>query len=84
MSLLSLKRKEIEPLLKRIINHYNGLTLLIDGVDQPKEEKKYKEDHCVLINEVNQYFNSYKEIKKEIFNLIKSIIHHDNQKKLLN
>ncbi|GAA4272862.1 hypothetical protein U6A24_06235 [Aquimarina gracilis] len=78
------KRKAIEPLLKRIINHYNELTILVDGIDQPAEEKKYKVDHGKLLEEVSEYLIAYKEIKRSIFDLIKMIMKQSKQKRLLN
>ncbi len=78
------KRKNIDPLLKRIINHCNALTILVDGEDQPAEEKQYKEDHRLLLIEVSDYLNNYKDIKREIFELIKTIMKQSKQKRLLN
>ncbi len=81
---LSQKRKVIEPLLKKIINHHNKLTVLVDDVDQPKEEKQYKEDHRLLLKEISKYFNTYKEVKRKVFEFIKTIIKQGKQKRLLN
>ncbi len=81
---LSQKRKVIEPMLKRIINHYNELTILLDGIDQPVEEKKYKENHSKLLVEVSEYLMDYKDIKRSIFDLIKTIMKQSKQKRLLN
>ncbi len=81
---LNLKRKNINPLLKNIIKHHNGLTILVDGIDQPEEEKKYKENHKELLVEVSAYFNNYKQTKRRIFDLIKTIIKTNKQKRLLN
>ncbi|MBQ0734788.1 hypothetical protein [Aquimarina celericrescens] len=81
---LSKKRKVLEPLLKKIINHYNELTILVDGVDQPAEEKEYKEHHRELLVEVSEYLNEYKEVKRKIFELIKTIMKQSKQKRLLN
>ncbi len=81
---LSQKRKTIDPLLKKIINHHNELTIILDGIDQPTEEKKYKEVYRKLLAELNEYSNTYKEVKKKIFELVKSIIKKDKQKRLLN
>ncbi|WP_024768129.1 hypothetical protein [Aquimarina macrocephali] len=80
---LSLSRKGIDPLLKKIINHHNELTILLDGVDQPIKEKQYKEDHWALTIEVSTYLNRYKEIKRKVFDLIKAIIKESKQKRLL-
>lgn len=81
---LSLSRKDIDPLLKKIINHHNELMILLDGVDQPIKEKQYREDHWELTMAVSKYLNSYKEIKRKIFDLIKAIIKEGKQKRLLN
>lgn len=81
---LSSKRKTLEIMLKKVIVHYNNLELLIDGVNESKKEKKYKEDHYKFAVEVSNYFNAYKETKKNIFELIKGIIKKNKQKRLLN
>ncbi|WP_299431305.1 hypothetical protein [uncultured Aquimarina sp.] len=81
---LNLKRKEVNPLLKKVIKHCNELTILVDGIDQPEEEKKYKENHQELLVEVSAYFDNYKQTKRRIFDLIKTIIKTGKQKRLLN
>lgn len=80
---LSLSKKNIEPLLKKIINHHNELTILLDGIDQPTEEKKYKEEHRKLMVVVNDFLKEYREVKRNIFDLIKIIIKQSKQKRLL-
>lgn len=81
---LSISKKEIEPLLKKIINHYNELTILLDGIDQPIEEKKYKDEHRKLMIVVNEFLLKYREVKRNIFDLIKIILKQSKQKRLLN
>ncbi len=81
---LSQKRKDIDPLLKKIINHLNELTLLVDGIDEPKKEKQYKEDHRLLLVEVSKYLDHYKQMKRKVFELIKNIMKQSKQKRLLN
>lgn len=80
---LSQLNRKIEPLLKKIINHINDLIILVDGVDQPAEEKQYKNIHSELMVEINNYGLEYKENKRKIFELIKQIIKQKNQKNLL-
>ncbi|OED41028.1 hypothetical protein AB832_03445 [Flavobacteriaceae bacterium (ex Bugula neritina AB1)] len=80
---LSALRKNIEPMFKKVIKHQNELNILLDGVDQPEEERKYKQDHGKLMIEVCRYFNSYKDLKKEIFTLIKTIMKQSKQRRLL-
>ena len=84
ISKLSKLRKEGEELLKKMINHENGLLILVDGIDQLKEEKKYRFLHSTYLLEVTNYFNDYKEVKKEIFALIKDTMKDEKQRRLLN
>jgi len=77
-------RKSGEKLLRKLINHENELLILVDGIDQLKEEKHYRFLHRTYLLEVTNYFNDYKDIKKEIFGTIKKILKHEKQKRLLN
>ena len=81
---LSSIRKDGEELLKKMINHENELLILVDGIDQIKEEKKYRFLHSKYLLEVTNYFNDYKEVKKEIFAIIKQIMKEEKQRRLLN
>lgn len=80
---LSKSRKDGEKLLKKIINHENELLVLVDGIDQIKEEKHYRFLHSTYLLEATNYFNDYKAIKREIFNVVKEIMKHEKQKRLL-
>jgi len=84
ISHLSKLEKNGEELLKKIINHENELLILVDGIDQIKEEKQYRFLHSTYIMQVTNYFNEYKDVKREIFDVVKKIIKHEKQKKLLN
>ena len=77
-------RKSGESLLKKLINHENELLILVDGIDQIKEEKHYRFLHSTYLLEVTNYFNDYKDIKKEIFSTIKQLMKCEKQKRLLN
>ncbi|WP_378182620.1 hypothetical protein [Aquimarina sp. SS2-1] len=81
---LNQSQKNLNPLLKKVIKHCNELTILVDGIDQPAEEKQYKEHHQKLVVEVSAYFETYKQTKRRIFDLIKNIIKKGKQKRLLN
>ncbi len=81
---LTKHRKSGETLLKKLINHENELLILVDGIDQIKEEKHYRFLHSTYILEVTNYFNDYKDIKKDIFSAVKQIMKHEKQKRLLN
>ena len=84
ISQLSKLRKTGENLLKKLINHENELLILVDGIDQIKEEKHYRFLHSTYLLEVTNYFNDYKAIKRDIFIVVKAIMKHEKQKRLLN
>lgn len=81
---LSKLRKTGEKILKKLINHENELLILVDGIDQIKEEKHYRFLHSTYLLEVTNYFNDYKTIKRDIFGAVKQIMKHEKQKRLLN
>jgi hypothetical protein len=81
---LSKLRKMGEKLLKKLINHENEILILVDGIDQIKEEKHYRFLHSTYLLEVTNYFNEYKAIKRDIFGAVKQIMKHEKQKRLLN
>ncbi len=81
---LSKEEKEVISLLKKIKKHTNKLEILVDGIDQLNEEKKYKEDHYMWKIETSTYLDNYKDTKKKIFSLIKQIMKQEKQKRLLN
>ncbi len=81
---LSKLRKTGEKILKKLINHENELLILVDGIDQIKEEKHYRFLHSTYLLEVTNYFNEYKAIKRDIFGAVKQIMKHEKQKRLLN
>ena len=84
ISHLSNLRKDGEKLLKKIINHENELLILVDGIDQIKEEKHYRFLHSTYIMKVTNYFNEYKDAKRDIFDVVKKIMKQEKQKRLLN
>ena len=84
ISELSKLEKDGEKLLKKIINHENELLILVDGIDQIKEEKHYRFLHSTYLLEVTNYYNNYKDAKKKIFDVIKKIMKQEKQKRLLN
>jgi hypothetical protein len=81
---LSKEEKEVISLLKKIKRHTNKLEILVDGIDQLNEEKKYKEDHYMWKIETSTFLDNYKDTKKKIFSLIKQIMKQEKQKRLLN
>lgn len=79
---LAKEEKDVSALLERIAKHTNGLEILVDGVNQIKEEAAYKQDHYNLKIEVSRYYENYKKTKRAIFDLIKQIIKQKKQKQI--
>ncbi|MBL4664054.1 MAG: hypothetical protein JKY22_11005 [Flavobacteriaceae bacterium] len=82
ISQLQKEEKEVEKLLQKVENHCKGLKILLDGIDEIREEKSYKEVHYYRKMEVTLFEQEYQKTKKEIFNLIKNIMRKDSMKLL--
>jgi len=80
---LSAQQKETDVLIDTIVNHEKGLNIMVDGIDQLKEENAYKDEHGKLIIQVSLFLKNYRILKTELFTLIKSIIKEGKQKLLL-
>jgi len=70
-------------LMTDVVNHENKLQVMVDGVNQPKEENLYRLEHGKLIEETQQYLFKYKKLKKEVFHMISSVMKKEKQKHLL-
>ncbi|MFO8146834.1 MAG: hypothetical protein ACQEWG_07940 [Bacteroidota bacterium] len=75
--------KQVENLLKEAKKHRNGLQILVDGIDQPDQEKEYREEHRRLLKEVNNFSTEYQALKKDIFTTVTRALKQQKQKKLL-
>ncbi|MEW4922636.1 hypothetical protein [Algibacter sp. 2305UL17-15] len=80
---LGKQQKETEELIETIINHEKELKIMVDGINQLKEEKAYKDKHRKLIIKVSRFLENYRTLKSQLFALIKSIIKEGKQKRLL-
>lgn len=72
-----------DTLLKSTIKHRNDLQIMVDGINQLEEEKKYKKEHKKLLIVVNQYLLEYNDLKKEIFETVSQALKQQKQKRLL-
>lgn len=81
---LSDLQKKNDVLIKSIKVHENELEIMVDGIHQINEEEMYKQKHRDLIILVSEYFNQYRLLKTHLFDLIKTIIKVEKQKRLLN
>lgn len=70
-------------LIKAIKRHENELEILVDGIDQIEDEVSYKNKHREFIQLMNTYFKAYQLMKKQLFEIVKSVMKCEKQKRLL-
>lgn len=80
---LNNSKKEMEALSQKVLKHQNALEILVDGKDQLEEEKKYKEAHRHLLQEMNSFTETFKNIKRDIFKEISGALKKQKQNRLL-
>jgi hypothetical protein len=76
--------KENEKLIKVIRKHENDLKIMIDGINQHKDEEAYKDEHRNITVIIHKFLKEYKILKKELFDMIKKIKKTQKQKRLIN
>lgn len=76
-------RKKNIDLTNDVLTHERNLKIMVDGKNQLKEEKAYKEKHRALLIEVKKYFKEYRTLKRKLFKAIKDIRKKEKQKRLL-
>ncbi len=80
---LSVSEKEERELSKKLYSHRNNLKIMIDYKDQLKEEHEYTVEHGNLKVEVTQYSEKFRNLKKEIFEVISFSLKKQKQNWLL-
>lgn len=80
---LSKLQKKTTLLIKYVKTHKNDLNIMVDGIDQPKEEEGYKNKHRDLIVKIKGFTKEYRALKTELFSLIKNIKKEEKQKRLI-
>ena len=83
IDIINASQKMNNSLIKIIKKHDKNLRLLVDGIDQIKEETIYKQEHRNLIEVINEHLKEYKSLKTQLFAIIKGVIKKEKQKKLM-
>lgn len=78
---ITTSQKRNDLLIEAVKTHEIDLKILVDGVNQIKEEKAYIKEHRGLIIEITNFLNDFQTLKKKLFEVIKSI--KKNQKKII-
>ncbi len=73
-------KEKTETLLNKIIEHRKGLLVMVDGINQLEEEKRYKKEHGELLIDINQLTREYNDLKNEIFVTITQALKQQKQK----
>jgi hypothetical protein len=72
-------KKRNKLLIKAIKVHVNKLQIMLDDIEQPKEEEAYKKEHLNLIIDISEFEKKYRILKMELFDIIKTIKKHQKQ-----
>ena len=72
-------KKRNKLLIKAIKVHVNKLLIMLDDIEQPKEEEAYKKEHLNLIIDISEFEKKYRILKMELFDIIKTIKKHQKQ-----
>lgn len=75
--------KKTDLLIEAIKTHENELEIMVDAINQPKEEEAYKREHRNLIVIMSEFQKEYRTFKTKLFKLIKTVIKEGKQKRLL-
>ena len=71
--------KKTDNMMNLVKSHERKLKVMVDGIDQHKEEDNYKDEHRWLINSMEQFLKKYWLFKYHMFNLIKNILKEQKQ-----
>ncbi|AUC81133.1 hypothetical protein [Lacinutrix sp. Bg11-31] len=80
---LEKSKNKTKNLLAAIKRHGNDLEILVDGIDQLKEEKTYKKKHREFISLMSAFFIEYQTLKTQLFLIVKKALKKENQQRLL-
>lgn len=80
---LSTSEKDLKQLLDQVNDHTNRLERLVENVDEPREGRTYRQEHKNILELINDFKKSYKQLKKDIFSAVSEALKHQKQKRLL-
>ncbi|WP_439152310.1 hypothetical protein [Winogradskyella sp.] len=75
--------KQTQTLINAVKSHEKELSIMVDGVDQIKEETAYRKEHRNLIELISEFKKRYQTIKTKLFDLIKLVMQENKQKHLI-
>jgi len=75
--------RRTEQLIKVVMEHGKGLQIMVDGINQIEDEKKYKLTHRNLTVEIDSFLKEYRLLKTQLFSIIKDIKKEEKLESLL-
>lgn len=81
---LEMSVKGVNLMIQTVKKHNNDLEVLLDGQNQPFEEREVKAEHTELEERVFSVLHAFKELKADFFITIGDILVQEKRKRLLN
>ena len=75
--------KDTQILLNAVKSHESKLSIMIDDIDQIKEEIAYRKEHRNLVELIGEFQLRYQSIKTTLFSLIKTVMKEGKQKLII-
>lgn len=70
-------------LIEALKKHENELQIMVDGINQPEEEKAYKNTHRDFILKIDDFLKHYRSLKIQLFEIVKQIKKEEKFRRLL-
>ncbi|ARV15844.1 hypothetical protein [Polaribacter sp. SA4-12] len=80
---LSKLKKTNEELYKLVQKHENNLEVLVLEIEHPEKEEAYKKEHKALLMSFKNHLKKHRELKANLFDILKKIKKNEKQKKLI-
>lgn len=81
VGILNQSQKRTDELLEIVKTHSNELEIMVDGIDQPEEERNYKKEHRELVFIMSDFFINYKNLKTKLFDVFKHVLKESKKHK---
>ena len=75
--------KDTQILLNAVKSHESKLSIMVDAIDQIKEEIAYRKEHRNLVELIGEFQLRYQSIKTKLFSLITTVMKEGKQKRII-
>lgn len=70
IDILNKSHKKVLQLIAAVVKHEKALQIMLDEINQPKDEKNYKETHRKLAVEVHEFLGEHYNLKTQFFDIL--------------